>query len=301
MPLAKPPVRKLARDLGIDLRGVTGTGAGGVITREDLEAHTAAPAPTAPLPSTGGERREPIRGVRDRDLGVVGLHGSAAGAFGHQPALGVGEVDRRPRPAAGAGLRGAAITFTLRWATQIDLPGRGVLLRAGQRVLSPLEQPAGITTTAGCLRAGDRVEVVDHAPQPLDPGPLMEHRVHPGRRRTLLGRSCLGLGEEPLGPGPVRSIGIGVLASWRSELVERLLACSPPARPGGEARWKVLIGTATARPGGILGCIDPVRRRPGCPRRPGGPRSRTESGDRFAAPAEAFAAILVPSIETAPT
>ena len=34
--LAKPPVRKLARDLGIDLAHVIGTGPGGIITREDV-------------------------------------------------------------------------------------------------------------------------------------------------------------------------------------------------------------------------------------------------------------------------
>lgn len=34
--LAKPPVRKLARDLGIDLTAVRGTGPGGIITRDDV-------------------------------------------------------------------------------------------------------------------------------------------------------------------------------------------------------------------------------------------------------------------------
>ena len=34
--LAKPPVRKLAKDLGIDLRELTGSGPGGVITRDDV-------------------------------------------------------------------------------------------------------------------------------------------------------------------------------------------------------------------------------------------------------------------------
>ncbi|GAA4541623.1 dihydrolipoamide acetyltransferase family protein [Pseudonocardia xishanensis] len=86
VPLAKPPVRKLAKDLGVDLRAVTGSGPGGVITREDV--HTAAATPAAPpaappaalpeeslpeappveVPRTatgvGGERREQIRGVR---------------------------------------------------------------------------------------------------------------------------------------------------------------------------------------------------------------------------------------------
>lgn len=72
VPLAKPPVRKLARDLGVDLRTLTGSGSGGVITRDDVEAvadRAAAPAPGAPdvaarRPAEGGERREPIRGVR---------------------------------------------------------------------------------------------------------------------------------------------------------------------------------------------------------------------------------------------
>ncbi|WP_219413856.1 dihydrolipoamide acetyltransferase family protein [Pseudonocardia nigra] len=67
VPLAKPPVRKLAKDLGVDLREVTATGDGGVITRADVEAYaaggTAAPEPAA-APSVGGVRREPIRGVR---------------------------------------------------------------------------------------------------------------------------------------------------------------------------------------------------------------------------------------------
>ncbi|MGY1771481.1 dihydrolipoamide acetyltransferase family protein [Blastococcus sp. SYSU D00813] len=74
-PLAKPPVRKLARDLGVDLTGLTGSGAGGVITRADVEAAAAAPAPAAtpaaaatvaPGAAAGqaGEQRIPVSGVR---------------------------------------------------------------------------------------------------------------------------------------------------------------------------------------------------------------------------------------------
>src|SRR5450756_750401 len=37
--LAKPPVRKLARDLNIELSSVTPTGPGGIVTREDVLAH----------------------------------------------------------------------------------------------------------------------------------------------------------------------------------------------------------------------------------------------------------------------
>ncbi|MYZ39636.1 MULTISPECIES: biotin/lipoyl-containing protein, partial [unclassified Streptomyces] len=52
-PLAKPPVRKLAKDLGVDLTTVTPSGQDGIITREDVYA---AVAPTEqvrePLPAT---------------------------------------------------------------------------------------------------------------------------------------------------------------------------------------------------------------------------------------------------------
>lgn len=63
--LAKPPVRKLAKDLGIDLGQVTATGPGGVITRADVEGHTtaAAPAQAAPVVSAQGDTRIPIKGV----------------------------------------------------------------------------------------------------------------------------------------------------------------------------------------------------------------------------------------------
>ena len=62
VPQAKPPVRKLAKDLGVDLRALTGSGAGGVITREDVET-AARPAPAEP--ATGArEHRVPIKGVR---------------------------------------------------------------------------------------------------------------------------------------------------------------------------------------------------------------------------------------------
>ena len=39
--LAKPPVRKLAKDLGVDLRTVTPTGREGTVTRDDVHAATA--------------------------------------------------------------------------------------------------------------------------------------------------------------------------------------------------------------------------------------------------------------------
>ncbi|HEX2196262.1 MAG TPA: dihydrolipoamide acetyltransferase family protein [Actinomycetota bacterium] len=60
---AMPPVRKLARDLGVDITKVRGTGPGGRILREDVEA-AAGERPAPELPQVSGGRREPLRGVR---------------------------------------------------------------------------------------------------------------------------------------------------------------------------------------------------------------------------------------------
>jgi len=46
--LAKPPVRKLAKDLGVDLRTLTPSGPQGTVTREDVLAATAAPELSEP-------------------------------------------------------------------------------------------------------------------------------------------------------------------------------------------------------------------------------------------------------------
>jgi pyruvate dehydrogenase E2 component (dihydrolipoamide acetyltransferase) len=73
--LAKPPVRKLAKDLGVDLTALVGSGPNGTVTREDVQAAGAggsgasaerSPQPAVPTGSTGGARetREAIKGVR---------------------------------------------------------------------------------------------------------------------------------------------------------------------------------------------------------------------------------------------
>jgi pyruvate dehydrogenase E2 component (dihydrolipoamide acetyltransferase) len=87
-PAAKPPVRKLAKDLGVDLAGVAGTGPDGTITREDVQAAVAAPAapavaPASPAVAPGGvsawtaaaagprEERVAVRGVRKHTAAAV--------------------------------------------------------------------------------------------------------------------------------------------------------------------------------------------------------------------------------------
>jgi 2-oxoisovalerate dehydrogenase E2 component (dihydrolipoyl transacylase) len=76
--LAKPPVRRLAKDLGVDLSQVAGSAEGGIVTRADLEAYAAgvdaavsdsgavSAEYTAPVFAATRERemRIPIKGVR---------------------------------------------------------------------------------------------------------------------------------------------------------------------------------------------------------------------------------------------
>ena len=74
--LAKPPVRKLAKDLGVDLSSLVGSGPNGAVTREDVESARSSvesgssvgagssvePVETRSLAAR--ETREPIKGVR---------------------------------------------------------------------------------------------------------------------------------------------------------------------------------------------------------------------------------------------
>ena len=74
--LAKPPVRKLAKDLGISLAALAGSGPDGSITRDDVQraAETGTPARSAEsgngsrtatsATASGGEERIAVRGVR---------------------------------------------------------------------------------------------------------------------------------------------------------------------------------------------------------------------------------------------
>jgi 2-oxoisovalerate dehydrogenase E2 component (dihydrolipoyl transacylase) len=71
--LAKPPVRKLAKDLGVDISTLTGSGANGAVTRDDVQSASngstsseavAAAAGSYDVPRGERETREPIKGVR---------------------------------------------------------------------------------------------------------------------------------------------------------------------------------------------------------------------------------------------
>ena len=74
-PRATPPVRRYAKDRGVDLAALVGTGRDGRITREDVDGAldgtgdraqpaAAAVAPAARQPRDRGEERIPVRGTR---------------------------------------------------------------------------------------------------------------------------------------------------------------------------------------------------------------------------------------------
>src|SRR3990172_1328713 len=71
--LATPAIRKMAQDMGIDINQVTGTGAGGRVTKEDLlgfgkQAPAAAKAESAVARAPGKEEVEeiPLRGLQEK-------------------------------------------------------------------------------------------------------------------------------------------------------------------------------------------------------------------------------------------
>ncbi len=79
--LAKPPVRRLARDLGVELATVSPTGPGGIVTREDVVAKATAVRPqtlatypnddepwleSGTVAADGRTTRVPVRSVRKR-------------------------------------------------------------------------------------------------------------------------------------------------------------------------------------------------------------------------------------------
>ncbi len=65
---AAPAIRKLAREMGVDLDQITGSGPGGRVTREDVEGFSPGKGgASAPVRQTARKRSEPLPGVADVD------------------------------------------------------------------------------------------------------------------------------------------------------------------------------------------------------------------------------------------
>ncbi|UWF77479.1 MULTISPECIES: dihydrolipoamide acetyltransferase family protein [Microbacterium] len=71
--IAKPPIRKLARDLGVDLASVTPTGADGEVTREDVVKHAsqASVFRNIETPDWGDVREETVPAPQAKPVGVA--------------------------------------------------------------------------------------------------------------------------------------------------------------------------------------------------------------------------------------
>ncbi|WP_228976353.1 dihydrolipoamide acetyltransferase family protein [Streptomyces sp. DH12] len=98
-PLAKPPVRKLAKDLGVDLATVVPTGPDGIVTREDVHkaaapaqppaavspqatAVAAAPVAAEPRPAAAAPAAEPVAaGARETRVPIKGVRKATAQAM----------------------------------------------------------------------------------------------------------------------------------------------------------------------------------------------------------------------------
>jgi pyruvate dehydrogenase E2 component (dihydrolipoamide acetyltransferase) len=85
-PLATPATRKLARDLGIDLRTVAPSGPNGRVTRQDLRAHG------TPGASSEREERKPFVGLRRRIAERMQMSVQKAAHFTFVEEVDVGEL-----------------------------------------------------------------------------------------------------------------------------------------------------------------------------------------------------------------
>ncbi|MGO9298529.1 MAG: dihydrolipoamide acetyltransferase family protein [Streptosporangiaceae bacterium] len=135
--LAKPPVRKMARDLGVDLTGLAGTGPNGSITRQDVQAAAAGPAAGAAIPAAGlaaaaapagllREERIPVRGVRKHTAAAM-----AASAFTAPHVTEFLQIDITQTMDATARLRDMPEFEGLR-VSPLLLVSRAVLIAAGR-------------------------------------------------------------------------------------------------------------------------------------------------------------------------
>jgi pyruvate dehydrogenase E2 component (dihydrolipoamide acetyltransferase) len=119
---AMPPVRKLARELGVDITQVAGSGPNGRVLRHDVESHAGngggrTPAAASPpavegvaTPPPAG-RREPLRGVRKRIAERMAHAHRMVPPVTHVEECDVTELDATRRLANERNPEGARLTF----------------------------------------------------------------------------------------------------------------------------------------------------------------------------------------------
>jgi pyruvate dehydrogenase E2 component (dihydrolipoamide acetyltransferase) len=119
--LATPATRRLAREMGVDIQSIRGTGPSGRVTKEDIEravpSRAAAPAPRdravpAATPAGAQEERIPIRGLRRRIAEKMHKSKSTAAHFTYVDEVDMTElVSLRERARRAAEERGVKLTY----------------------------------------------------------------------------------------------------------------------------------------------------------------------------------------------
>ncbi|HKY41061.1 MAG TPA: dihydrolipoamide acetyltransferase family protein [Polyangiaceae bacterium] len=196
-PLAAPATRKLARELGVDLKTVTPSGSAGRVTREDVErassggrasagayAPAAAPAaaPQAPLPEAAGpvrretDERVPVRGMRKRIWENMARSKHTAAHFNYVDEVNVSELiavrDRFKPHAERSGIKLTFLPFLIkavvaalkrhpRLNSVVDEAAMEHVIRHNYDIGIAVSTDAGLMVAA--LRDADRLSIVEIA------------------------------------------------------------------------------------------------------------------------------------------
>jgi pyruvate dehydrogenase E2 component (dihydrolipoamide acetyltransferase) len=196
-PLAAPATRKLARELGVDLRTIEPSGSAGRVTREDVEraasgakaeaspkaapaAATETKAPPGPEPvrpePRAGEERVPIRGLRKRIFENMARSKHTAAHFNYIDEVNVSgliALRERTRPhAERAGVKLSFLPFITkavvaalkkhpRLNSIIDESAHELVLRKNFDIGIAVATEAGLMVAA--LREADRLSILEIA------------------------------------------------------------------------------------------------------------------------------------------
>jgi pyruvate dehydrogenase E2 component (dihydrolipoamide acetyltransferase) len=186
-PLAAPATRKLARELGVDLRSVEPSGSSGRVTREDVERHHAngarpAPQPAAPTAAAPAARpaasaedeRIPIRGLRKRIFENMARSKHTAAHFNYIEECDVGRLielkDRVKVHSERAGVKLTYLPFIVkavvaalklhpRLNSVVDEPAMEHVLRKHYDIGIAMATDAGLIVPV--VRGADRLSILE--------------------------------------------------------------------------------------------------------------------------------------------
>ena len=169
--LATPVVRTMARELGLDLHQVQGTGPGGRVTKEDLQRHPVAGGPALPE-----VEYEPLTRIRRT---IAKRMSAATQNAAHMTLFWEAEVsdlvalrERHKARAAAAGVRLTYLPFVVRAVTAalrefphlnsvLDLDNDRVIVKKRYNIGIAVDSEAGLTVPV--IRDADRLPLVELA------------------------------------------------------------------------------------------------------------------------------------------